>query len=86
MVAFYILTKGEHPFGGEPDRLRNLLDGNPVYMDKLEDPAAKDLIFWMLSCDPKRRPSAKKASKTPLSSGPRNGSLKCCRKWETSQR
>ena len=65
MVAFYILTKGEHPFGKEPDRLRNLLDGDPVYMDKLEDPAAKDLISWMLSCDPKRRPSAKKALKHP---------------------
>ena len=65
MVAFYILTKGEHPFGKEPDRHRNLLDGNPVYMDKLEDPAAKDLISWMLSCDPKIRPSAKEALKHP---------------------
>ena len=65
MVAFYILTKGEHPFGEGPDRQRNLLDGNPVYLDKLEDPAAKDLISWMLSHDTKERPSAKEALKHP---------------------
>ena len=65
MVAFYILTKGEHPFGEGPDRQRNLLDGNPVYLDKLEDPAAKDLISWMLSPDPKERPSAKEALTHP---------------------
>ena len=65
MVAFYILTKGEHPFGEEPDRHRNLLYGKPVYLDKLKDPAAKDLISWMLSCDPKRRPAAEEALKHP---------------------
>ena len=65
MVAFYILTKGEHPFGEGPDRQRNLLDGNPVYLDKLKDPTAKDLISWMLSHDPKERPSAEEALKHP---------------------
>ena len=65
MVAFYVLTKGEHPFGELPDRLRNLLEGNPVYLDKLKDPAAKDLISWMLNHDPKDRPSAKEALKHP---------------------
>ena len=66
MVAFYIVTKGEHPFGEEPDRHRNLLDGNPVYLHKLKkDPAAKDLISWMLSHDPKDRPSAQEALKHP---------------------
>ena len=57
MVAFYIVTKGEHPFGEEADRQRNLLDGNPVYLNKLEDPAAKDLVSWMLKHDPNDRPT-----------------------------
>ena len=66
MVAFYVLTKGEHPFGQGPDRQRNLLDGKPVYLqDKLKDSAAKDLISWMLSHNPEERPSAKEALKHP---------------------
>ncbi len=65
MVAFYIVTKGGHPFGEEADRLRNLRDGQPVGLDNLTDPGAKDLITWMLSHDPKDRPSAMEALKHP---------------------
>ena len=65
MVAFYILTKGKHAFGETPDRLRNLLDGKPVGLDMLKDDAAKDLITWMLSHDPKDRATADKALKHP---------------------
>ena len=65
MVAFYVLTKGEHPFGEKPDRLRNLLEGKPVGLDKLKDDAAKDLISWMLNHDPKDKPSADEALKHP---------------------
>ncbi len=65
MVAFYIVTKGEHPFGERPDRLRNLLVGNPVGLGALKDPVLKDLLSWMLSHDPKDRPSAEEALKHP---------------------
>ena len=64
-MAFYIVTKGEHPFGEEQYREGNLFDGNPVYLSKLKDPIAKDLISWMLSHDPKERPSAVQALKHP---------------------
>ena len=65
MVVFYIVTKGEHPFGEEPDRQRNILDGNPVYLDNLEDPSVKDLISLMLNHDPNDRPTAEEALKHP---------------------
>ena len=65
MVAFHILTKGEHPFGEKPDRLQNLLDGKPVSLKKLKDDATKDLISWMLSHNPKDRPAAEEALKHP---------------------
>ena len=64
MVAFYILTKGEHPFGKEGYRLPNLQEGTPVGLEKL-DFAANDLISWMLKRDPKDRPSTKEALKHP---------------------
>ena len=65
MVAFYAVTKGKHPYGEEPDQKRNLLDGSPVGLVNLQDPAAKDLISWMLSHDAKDRPSAEEALKHP---------------------
>ena len=63
MVAFLIVTKGKHYLGEEPDRLHNLVDGNLVGLDMVQDPAAKYLISWMLSHDPKNRPLAEKALK-----------------------
>ena len=65
MAAFYTVTKGEHPFGEKPDRDRNLLNGDPVYLHKLKDPALKDLISWMLSHDSEERPTAEQALKHP---------------------
>ena len=65
MVAYYVVTKGKHPFGEEADRLRNLLDGKPVGLERLLDPGLKHLLSWMLSHDPYDRPSAEEALKHP---------------------
>ena len=65
MVAFYIVTKGEHPFGEKRYRLDNLLTGQPVGLDALKDPVLRDLLSWMLSHDLKDRPSAEEALKHP---------------------
>ena len=65
MVSFYILTKGQHPFGSEDDCVRNLRDGNATELAKLGDPVAEDFISWMLQHIPENRPSALEALKHP---------------------
>ncbi|XP_046844567.1 serine/threonine-protein kinase/endoribonuclease IRE1-like [Xenia sp. Carnegie-2017] len=65
MVAYYVATKGKHPFGAERFLLDNLLKGNPVGLDKIKDATLKDLLSWMLQLDPEDRPSAKKLLKHP---------------------
>ena len=65
MVGFYIVTKGQYAFGEEADRLRNLMDGNPIGLEMLKDPTLKDLLSWMLSHEPKNRPAAPQALKHP---------------------
>jgi serine/threonine-protein kinase/endoribonuclease IRE1 len=65
MVAFSIVTKGKHPFGDEPDLLRNLIDGKLVGLETVKDPLLNDLLGWMLSHDPEDRPSANEALKHP---------------------
>ena len=64
-MAYYIVTKGEHPFGEKRYRLDNLLTGQPVGLDKIKDPVLRDLLCWMLSHDPKDRPPAEEALKHP---------------------
>ncbi|XP_046844723.1 serine/threonine-protein kinase/endoribonuclease IRE1-like [Xenia sp. Carnegie-2017] len=65
MVAYYVATKGEHPFGPERFLLDNLLNGKPVGLDEIKDTTLKDLLSWMLKRQPKDRPSANEALKHP---------------------
>ncbi|XP_046844590.1 serine/threonine-protein kinase/endoribonuclease IRE1-like [Xenia sp. Carnegie-2017] len=65
MVAYYVATKGKHPFGRPEFRLKNLLDGNPVGLMKIDDVVLNDLLSWMLQLSPEERPSPKKALKHP---------------------
>jgi serine/threonine-protein kinase/endoribonuclease IRE1 len=65
MVAYFIVSKGEHAFGTEGYQVSNLLAGNPVGLNNIKDPALKDLLGWMLSHIPEERPAAKEARKHP---------------------
>ena len=65
MLAFYILTKGKHPFGAEIHRLEKLHDGNPVGLSKLSDPVVKDLLSQMLAQELDERPYVEQALKHP---------------------
>ncbi|XP_046856687.1 uncharacterized protein LOC124449820 isoform X2 [Xenia sp. Carnegie-2017] len=66
MVAYYIVTKGKHPFGSKRYRLDNMLNGNPVGWDEIKDETLKDLLSWMLNLKPEDRPSASEALKHPF--------------------
>ncbi|XP_046843919.1 60 kDa SS-A/Ro ribonucleoprotein-like [Xenia sp. Carnegie-2017] len=65
MVAYYVATKGKHPFGPEAYRLQNMLEGKPVGLEEIKDVQLKDLLSWMLQRQPGNRPSADKALKHP---------------------
>ncbi|XP_046855943.1 uncharacterized protein LOC124449044 [Xenia sp. Carnegie-2017] len=66
MLAYYVATKGKHPFGTKRYRLDNMLDGNPVGLDEIKNETLKDLLSWMLKLQPEERPSANEALKHPF--------------------
>ena len=61
MIAFFLLTKGEHPFGSSLDRMANILSDSPVNLDKLDNPSAKNFVSWLISHGIDDRPYAHEA-------------------------
>ena len=61
MIAFFILSRGEHPFGNPFDRMTNILEGKPLNLENLEDLEAKDFISWMICKNIWNRPDAGEA-------------------------
>ena len=61
MLAFYIYTKGMHPFGPEIVRILNFYNDDPVGLKDLSDPVIKDLISQMLSRELDKRPYVEQA-------------------------
>ena len=56
MIGFFVLTKGEHPFGDGSDRMRNIVNGNPVALNKLADRNARKFVSWLISNKIENRP------------------------------
>ena len=65
MIAFYIVTKGKHPFGARIDRMRNLHFSNLVGLTELGDPTLEDLLSQMLAREQEKRPYVEQALKHP---------------------
>ena len=62
MIAFFILTRGGHPFGASvQERMTNISKRNPVDLDKLDNHHAKVFVKWLKSNDIDSRPSASEA-------------------------
>ncbi|XP_028397132.1 probable serine/threonine-protein kinase irlA isoform X2 [Dendronephthya gigantea] len=62
MIAFFILTGGQHPFGATlQDRMTNISKGNPVDLDALDYGDAKRFVTWLISHDLDNRPYAREA-------------------------
>ena len=61
MIAYFILSKGEHPFGPSYDRMSNILKGNPVYLEKLSDLDGREFIAKLIRHKITDRPYAHEA-------------------------
>ena len=61
MLAHFILTKGEHPFGSFHDRMTNILKANPVNLKNLDDLAAREFVQTLISHNISDRPHAHEA-------------------------
>jgi serine/threonine protein kinase len=66
MIAFFISTKGGHPFGPVLERMTNIWKGNPVNLDMLHDLQVRKFISWLISHNIDDRPYAHEALANPL--------------------
>ena len=63
MIAFFIFANGEHPFGLSDERMTNIRKGNPVNLDKLDNPQAREFVAWLIRHIIGERPYAHEALK-----------------------
>ncbi len=62
MMAFFILTRGDHPFGSSSvECMTNILKGQPVNLDNLVNFAARQFVEWLISHNINDRPYAHEA-------------------------
>ncbi len=62
MMAFFILTRGDHPFGSSSvDRMRNILNGQPVNLAKLVNVSGRQFVEWLICHNISDRPYANEA-------------------------
>jgi serine/threonine protein kinase len=66
MIAFFISTNGEHPFGPVLERMKNISKGNPVNLDMLHDLHVREFISWLISHNIADRPYAHEALADPF--------------------
>ncbi len=70
MIAFFILTKGEHPFGSTfYDRMTNILNGNPVNLNNLDGLDARQFVSRLICREIDDRPYAHEALLLPFLDG-----------------
>ena len=67
MIAFFILTKGKHPFGENSlDRMANILKAKPVNMNIIKDRVSRDFISCLIRHNIDKRPYVDQALQHPF--------------------
>ena len=67
MIAFFILTKGEHAFGSSMVVcMTNIWNGNPVNLNNLEDGTAREFVSSLICHNIDERPYAYQALSHPF--------------------
>ena len=67
MIAFFILTKGIHPFGDYVhDRMANILKANPANLHILDDLEARNFVQRLICHKIEERPYVKQALEHPF--------------------